>query len=317
MLRSLPDLARTLQAAIGSVVVGQDDAIEHILIAWMTGGHVLLQGVPGVGKTLLARSFARALGLDFGRIQFTPDLMPSDVTGGSIYDFRTQQFRMEPGPVFCQVLLADELNRAPPRTQSALLEAMQERQVTLDGASRPLDPHFFVLATQNPVEQEGTWPLPEAQLDRFLLQVRMTPPSRAHELDLYRRYLTGTLQLTGAREPLAPVLSIESLEAARQTLGAVHVDDSLLEYLHNLTARTRADRRVLVGISPRGALALLAVARARAGLHGRDHLLPDDLKALAVSAWAHRLVPSADADLEGVTSADVVRSILEDVEVPR
>jgi len=317
MLDDLHQLSNRIRDAVGDVVVGQEAAIEDLLIAWLAGGHVLLEGVPGVGKTLLARSFAQALGLEFGRIQFTPDLMPSDVTGGSVYDFRTQQFRVEPGPVFCQVLLGDELNRAPPRTQSALLEAMQERQVTLDGQSRPLDPQFFVLATQNPVEQEGTWPLPEAQLDRFLLCVRMAPPGRAAELTLYKRFLDGRLNLVGAADTISAVATADALAHARGALGAVHVDSTLLDYLHALVDRTRTDRRVLVGVSPRGALALLGAARARAVVHGRDFVMPDDVKDLAVAALAHRLVPTPDAELEGRSAADLVRTALDDIEVPR
>ena len=317
MLDALYTLSQRLRSAVSSVVVGQSDPIEQLLIAWLAGGHVLLEGVPGVGKTLLARSFAQALGQDFGRIQFTPDLMPSDVTGGSIYDFRTQQFRVEPGPIFCQVLLGDELNRAPPRTQSALLEAMQERQVTLDGTTRPLDPLFFVLATQNPVEQEGTWPLPEAQLDRFLLCVRMTTPARDDELVLYRRFLDGALGLTGARERLEAVVDHETLPELRRSISAVHVDHTLLDYLHAIVDRTRSDRRIMVGVSPRGALALLGAARARAVVHRRDHVLPDDLKALAVAALAHRLIPTPDAELEGMTARDLVDAVLDDVPVPR
>jgi len=310
-------LAGRVRTAMGAVVVGQDDAVDALLVAWLAGGHVLLEGVPGVGKTLLARALAQVLGLDFGRVQFTPDLMPADVTGGSIYDFRTQQFRVERGPVFCQVLLADELNRAPPRTQSALLEAMQERQVTLDGTSHALDRRFFVVATQNPLEQEGTWPLPEAQLDRFLLKVTVAPPDRTRELAVYRRFLDGDLTLAGAPKVLAPIVTAEERAGVDASLAAVHVEDSLLDYLHGLVARTRGDVRLLEGASPRAALALLAASRAWAAIQGRDFVIPDDLKQLAPSALAHRLAPAPEAELDGLDANSILAGILDKLEVPR
>ena len=310
-------LAQRVRTAMASVVVGQEATIDALLVAWMAGGHVLLEGVPGVGKTLLARSLADVLGLEFGRVQFTPDLMPADVTGGSIYDFRTQQFRVERGPVFCQILLADELNRAPPRTQSALLEAMQERQVTLDGTSHPLDDRFFVVATQNPLEQEGTWPLPEAQLDRFLLKVVVAPPSAERELAVYRRYLDGRLSLVGS--PQAPEAAVTAEERAgiADALATVHVEDSLLQYLHQLVSRTREDLRLLQGASPRAALALLAASRAWAAIQGRDFVIPDDIKQLAPSALAHRLAPAPEAELDNLDAARILADILDEIEVPR
>lgn len=313
----LQELSGRVRAAIGGLVVGQEDAIDALLVAWLAGGHVLLEGVPGVGKTLLARALAQVLGLDFGRVQFTPDLMPADVTGGSIYDFRTQQFRVEQGPVFCEVLLADELNRAPPRTQSALLEAMQERQVTLDGTSHLLDDRFFVVATQNPLEQEGTWPLPEAQLDRFLLKVTVAPPSRDRELAVYRRFLDGELALTGTPRQLPAIVTPEERAGIAAALAGVHVEESLLQYLHDLVDRTRQDVRLLEGASPRAALALLAASRAWAAIQGRDFVIPDDFKRLAPSALAHRLAPAPEAELDGLDADSILASILDELEVPR
>jgi len=313
----LQALAVRIRTAVSTVVIGQDDSVDALVVAWMAGGHVLLEGVPGVGKTLLARSLAQVLGLEFGRVQFTPDLMPADVTGGSIYDFRTQQFRVERGPVFCEVLLADELNRAPPRTQSALLEAMQERQVTLDGTSHALGDRFFVVATQNPLEQEGTWPLPEAQLDRFLLKVKVAPPDRDRELAVYRSFLSGDLTLAGAPKELAAVVTAEERDAVTAALAAIHVEDSLLDYLHALVDRTRCDVRLLEGASPRAALALLAASRAWAGVQGRDFVIPDDLKHLAPSALAHRLAPAPEAELDGLDADAILTRILDDLKVPR
>jgi MoxR-like ATPase len=307
----------SLRTTLSSVVVGQEAAMDELIAAWLAGGHVLLEGVPGVAKTLLARTFAAALGLDFGRVQFTPDLMPADITGGSIFDFKSGEFRLQRGPLFCQVLLADEINRAPPKTQAALLEAMQERQATMDGESHTLDPRFFVVATQNPVDQEGTYPLPEAQLDRFLLKIKVGYPTAEAEVEVYRRFRDGALPLAGAAPAVEAVVDAGSLATLDTALAAVHVEDGVLTYLQQVIAATRAAPRLAWGASPRAGLALLAVSRAWAAMEGRDFVIPDDLKRMAAPVLVHRLLPTADAELDGWTSERVLDDVLAAVQVPR
>ena len=306
-----------LRAALAGVVVGQEEAADELLAAYLAGGHVLLLGVPGVAKTLLARALAAALGLPFGRVQFTPDLMPADVVGGSLFDFQQRRFTLQKGPIFCAVLLADEINRAPPKTQAALLEAMQERQVTIDGESHPLDEQFFVVATQNPIDHEGTYPLPEAQLDRFLLQVRVGYPSPAAELAIYQRHLQGTLAAGSGPLSLKPVLQGADLVALRAAVRGVHVEEGLLRYLLQVVAETRKSPQLTCGASPRAGLALLGVAQAWAAMEGRDFLLPDDIKRMAIPALAHRLAVTAETELEGTDAAAVLRGILARLELPK
>lgn len=314
---NIAQVTESMRSALGQVIVGQDHALEELLAAWLAGGHVLLEGVPGVAKTLTARAMAATLGLDFGRIQFTPDLMPADITGGSIFDFQRGQFQLQRGPIFCQVLLADEINRAPPKTQAALLEAMQERQVTIDGKAHPLNGGFFVVATQNPLEHEGTYPLPEAQLDRFLLRIVVDYPAAQDELEVYRRYLAGTLPEPGAALDLAAVITPETAATIRQELAAIHVEPKVLAYVHDLVSATRTSPHLAWGASPRAGIALLGVARAWAAMEGRDFVIPDDIKRMVAPVMAHRILTTPEAELDGLDTTKVLDGILARVEVPR
>jgi MoxR-like ATPase len=293
-------------------VVGKRDALELLLMGLLADGHVLIEDFPGLAKTLMARSFAQVCRLDFARVQFTPDLMPSDITGSSIFDQRGGEFEFRPGPIFTNLLLADEINRAPPKTQAALLEAMQERQVTIDGETHQLAPPFLVLATQNPVEYEGTYPLPEAQLDRFLLRVRVGYPSREDELEvLERRRERKTDEVE-----LAPLLDAATLGSLQRAVEEVHVAESVGLYIVDLVTATRENPRVQVGASPRGTLALLKVSRCRAVLSGRDYVTPDDVKAVAVPTLAHRLTLRPEVWVQRIRQDDVVAECLESVPTP-
>lgn len=307
----------TLRTEIAKAVVGQDPAVTGLVVALLCRGHVLLEGVPGVAKTLLVRALASALELDTKRVQFTPDLMPSDVTGSLVYDTRTAEFSFQPGPVFTNLLLADEINRTPPKTQSSLLEAMEERQVTVDGTPRPLPEPFLVAATQNPVEYEGTYPLPEAQLDRFLLKLTIPLPSREDEIDVLTRHATGfdprDLHAAGVR----PVAGPADLEAARAAVAETTVSAEITAYVVDICRATRQSPSLTLGVSPRGATALLAAARAWAWLTGRDYVTPDDVKALALPALRHRVQLRPEAEMEGVTADSVINSVLTQVPVPR
>jgi MoxR-like ATPase len=302
-------VARDVLAEVGKAYLGGTEHVELILTALVARGHVLLEGVPGVAKTTLVKAFAAALGCSFRRVQFTPDLLPSDITGTYVLDARTQTFVLREGPIFAQVILADEINRAPAKTQSALLEAMQERQVTIEGQTRPLEPPFLVLATQNPIEHEGTYPLPEAQVDRFLVKLKMGYPSPNAEKDMLRRY-SGQHDPAGETQRVLPpdgVLRLQSLA------DAVHVSEELFDYVLGLTQFTRNHRRVALGASPRASLQLVHAAKARALLAGRDFVLPDDVKHLAPHVLAHRVMLTADAEMEGVGPASVVREALDRV----
>jgi MoxR-like ATPase len=293
-------------------VVGKRDALELLLLGVLADGHVLIEDYPGLAKTLMARSFARATSLDFSRIQFTPDLMPSDVTGSSVYNQRDADFDFRPGPIFAHLLLADEINRAPPKTQAALLEAMQERQVTTEGETRPLGPPFLVLATQNPIEYEGTYPLPEAQLDRFLLRMSVGYPGRDDEW----RLLAARAERRTDEVELQPVVDRETLLALQRAVEEVHVGDAVGLYVVDVVAATRTAPSVLVGASPRGSLALLKLSRARAALSGRDFVTPDDVKAVAVPALAHRLTLRPELWVQRISGEDVVRERIEAVPTP-
>jgi MoxR-like ATPase len=294
-------------------VVGKRDALELVLLGLLADGHVLLEDFPGVAKTLTALSFSQVLGLRFHRVQFTPDLMPADVTGSSVFDPKTSTFEFRPGPVFCNLLLADEVNRAPAKTQAALLEAMQERQVTADGVTHLLERPFVVLATQNPIEYEGTYPLPEAQLDRFLLRTSFGYPTPDDEWGLLARRMTRRRD----EVELRPVLDAGGLIELQQALEDVHVSEALGRYLVDIVAATRSSSRVQVGASPRGSLALLKLGRARAALAGRDFVTPDDIKVLAAPALAHRLVLKTELWVRGVRPEDVVDELLASVPTPR
>ncbi|MDG5759673.1 MoxR family ATPase [Natronococcus sp. A-GB1] len=297
---------------IGDAVVCDRDFLEEVLVGVVGRGHVLLEDVPGTGKTLTARSVATALGLSFSRIQFTPDLLPTDVTGTHVFDERDRSFEFNEGPLFANIVLADEINRAPPKTQAALLEAMEEGQVTVDGETRPLPDPFFVIATQNPVEQEGTFPLPEAQVDRFLVKTSMGYPDAEGEVELLRR--------RASREEGSPtvstVLEPEKIDALRQVPETVRVEADLLEYVTAVARETRTDGRVEVGVSPRGTQRLFEAARAYAALVGREYVTPDDIKRVAEPVLAHRLVLTPDATVNRVEKSAVVESVLESVPVP-
>ncbi|RDI22229.1 AAA family ATPase [Lentzea flaviverrucosa] len=304
-----------LRAEIGKAVVGNDAAVTSLILALLCKGHVLLEGVPGVAKTLLVRALARALDLSTTRVQFTPDLMPGDLTGSLVYDSHNAAFSFREGPVFTNLLLADEINRTPPKTQSALLEAMEERQVSADGKTRPLPSPFIVVATQNPVEYEGTYPLPEAQLDRFLLKVTMPIPAREHEIDVLTRHASGfdPRDLSS----LSPVASAAHLEAGTAAVRSLTVAPEVIAYVVDVCRATRQSPAVRLGVSPRGATALLAAARAWAWLSGRDYVTPDDVKALARPALRHRLELRPEVELEGVTADGVLDGVLGAVQVPR
>jgi len=294
-------------------VVGKRDALELVLLGFLADGHVLLEDYPGLAKTLAARSFARVLGIGFARIQFTPDLMPSDVTGSSIWNQRDADFEFRPGPIFANLLLADEINRAPPKTQAALLEAMQERQATIDGITHRLERPFLVVATQNPIEYEGTYPLPEAQLDRFLLRTAFGYPARDGEVDVLTRRIDRGMD----EVELRTVLDRETLLEMQRSIETVHVADSVREYCVDLVVATRTSPSAAVGASPRGSLALLKLARCRAALQGRDYTLPDDVKAITVPALAHRVVLRPELWVQRITEEDVVQEVLESVPTPR
>jgi len=302
---------------VAKAVVGQDAAVSGILIALLSRGHILLEGVPGVAKTLLVRSLAAALDIQTKRVQFTPDLMPGDITGSLVYDPHTAEFSFREGPVFTNLLLADEINRTPPKTQASLLEAMEERQVSVDGAPRPLPGPFMVAATQNPVEYEGTYPLPEAQLDRFLLKVELPLPPREDEVLVLQRHASGFDPRDLRAAGLRPVAGPADLDAGAQAVRAVTVAPEIAGYIVDIARATRQSPSLSLGVSPRGATALMATSRAWAWLNGRTFVTPDDVKALAHSTLAHRLALRPEAELEGVGVGSVLASALSAVPVPR
>jgi MoxR-like ATPase len=306
-----------IRAEISRALVGQDEVVDHTLVAILARGHVLLEGVPGLGKTLLVRALGQVLGCIFKRIQFTPDLMPSDVTGGNVFNQKKDAFEFFPGPVFTQLLLADEINRAPAKTQSALLEAMQEHSVTADGVTRPLPEPFFVIATQNPIESQGTYPLPEAQLDRFLFKVNIRHPTQAVEKRVLQNHLAGFDATQLERYGLQRVITAEELLAMQEALKSVRVDEGLLDYITEIVQRTRAHRSIYLGASPRASIALLQTARAQAAAEGREFAIPDDVKSLAPAVLRHRVVLHPDAELEGVSPDDCVEEILREATVPK
>ncbi len=312
-LGQVHELAGRVLDEVERAVVGKREALELGLMGFLADGHVLLEDYPGLAKTLAARSFAQTLSMDFTRIQFTPDLMPSDVTGASIWNQRDGDFELRRGPIFTNLLLADEINRAPPKTQAALLEGMQERQVTIEGETFPLAPPFLVMATQNPIEYEGTYPLPEAQLDRFLLRTAFGYPARADEIEILGR----RVERRSDEVELEVVVDRETLLDMQRAIEEVHVDESVQGYCVDLAAATRDSQSVAVGASPRGSLALLKLARCKAALAGRDFVLPDDVKAVAVAALAHRLVLRPELWVRRVSAEDVVRELLETVPTPR
>ena len=308
---------QSVRAEVAKAVIGQDEACYGLLIGLLTGGHVLLEGVPGVAKTLLVRTLARALDVTTRRVQFTADMMPADVTGSLVYNSQSSEFEFRPGPVFTNILLADEINRTPPKTQAALLEAMEERQVTTDGVSRELPDPFLVAATQNPVEYEGTYPLPEAQLDRFLIKTIVGLPQREQEIDVVVRHANGfdphDLEAAGVQPSAGP----EEIRLARRCVRRVAINPALVGYLVDLARATREAPSVLTGVSPRATTALLSTARAWAWLTGRDFVTPDDIRELAAPTWAHRIALRPEAQLDGAGVHAVLRAALDSVPVPR
>ncbi|MFD1786798.1 AAA family ATPase [Sphingomonas floccifaciens] len=310
-------LAEDIRREVARAVVGQDATIELMLIALFSGGHVLLEGPPGTAKTLLAASFARALGTDFGRIQFTPDLMPGDIIGANLFNFQTSSFTLTRGPIFTELLLADEINRTPPKTQAALLEAMQERTVTIDGTSLPLSDRFTVIATQNPIEQQGVYPLPEAQLDRFLFKQTVDYPSAEEERRIIARHGARGAAMAPEDWGVTPVADATKLSAAVETVAGVRLVDEVTDYILQLIRATRGVADLESGASPRAGVMLAGAARARAAIDGREFVIPDDVKALAPALLRHRLILSPAAEIDGRQIDDVVASIIETIDAPR
>ena len=310
-MQAVHQLAERLIQNVGQVILGKRDVIELTVICLLCQGHLLIEDVPGVGKTMLAKALARSLGGSFKRIQFTPDMLPSDVTGTSIYNQKTGDFEFRPGPIMAQIVLADEINRATPKTQAALLEAMEERQVTVDGVTYPLGPPFLVLATQNPIEYEGTFPLPEAQLDRFLMRVSLGYPSPEQEMAIL-----DAQQFRHPIEQLKQVTTVEALVATQEAIKSVYADKLIKEYIVALVDATRRHPEVYLGASPRGALTLFRAAQARAAIHNRDYVIPDDIKALAPATLGHRIIISPAARLRGTVASDILDELLRTTPVP-
>ncbi len=298
---------------VKKVIVGKEQVLEKVMLAVLANSHILFEDYPGLAKTLMARSFAMSMGCEFSRIQFTPDLLPADITGTYIYNVKTSDFELRRGPVFTNVLLADEINRAPPKTQAALLEAMQERQTTLDGKTHPITDPFIVIATQNPIEYEGVYPLPEAQLDRFLLRLQLGYPSRTEEVEILKR------RMERAQEDvqLEPAADAATILALQKTVEGIHVDDDVLGYVTDIVQATRVQRQIEVGASPRGSLAIFKLARARAVFHGRDYVIPDDVKEVAGPALVHRMIVKAESWVKGVDPRQMVDEILKTIPVPK
>ncbi len=310
-MQEVQTIARRVSDNVEKVIVGKHDEIQLALIAMLCRGHVLIEDVPGVGKTMLARAFARSLGCSFRRIQFTPDMLPSDITGVSIFNQRDREFEFRQGPIFAQIVLADEINRATPKTQSALLEAMEERQVTVDGVTYPMENPFQVLATQNPIEYEGTFPLPEAQLDRFLVRISLGYPGREAEMQIL-----DAQRVAHPVESVEQVVSADELRRAQTLIKDVHISDLIKEYIIGIVTASRQHPDTYLGASPRGSLALYRTSQARAALQGRDYVIPDDVKALAEATLAHRIIISPSARIKSVDARTVVEDLLRTVPVP-
>ncbi|HLX69597.1 MAG TPA: MoxR family ATPase [Verrucomicrobiae bacterium] len=317
-IERLKEVLAQARRETGKVIIGQHDVIDRALIAIFTGNHALIEGVPGVAKTLLVRTLAHVLGTDFARIQFTPDLMPADITGTNVFNIQRNEFSLIKGPIFSSFLLADEINRAPAKTQSALLQAMQERVVTIDRDTHTLPANFTVFATQNPIEYEGTYPLPEAQKDRFMLKITMGAPDRAEELALAQRTMTQEApEALLARGVVQAVIKAEDLAALRETLGLIVMRDELIAYLVDIVRATRQHESVLVGAGPRATQSLIMASRANAAISGRDFVTPDDIKAMSQPVLEHRLILRPEFEIEGLTVAEVIQQILQQIAVPR
>ena len=316
-LSKIKDASARIRAEVAKAIIGQEGALDLLLVAMIAEGHVLLEGVPGTAKTLLARCFAASLSLKFGRIQFTPDLMPGDVLGTNLFDFRTNEFRLTKGPIFTQVLLADEINRTPPKTQAALLEAMNERTVTIDGKTHDLGADFMVIATQNPIEHQGTYPLPEAQLDRFLFKHVLDYPSEEEEATIVARHGNRATMAGIESFGIAGVVGVKELAAMRKTVAGIRLADDLVGYIVALARATREHPSLQFGVSPRAANMLASAARAYAGLAGRDYVIPDDVKLLANPTLRHRVVLAPGAEIEGLDADQVIGQIVEQTPAPR
>ena len=314
---SVESLSGKIRAEVGKAIAGQEHVVEQVLVAILANGHVLLEGVPGVAKTLLVRCLAKTLNLNYGRVQFTPDLMPSDVVGTTVFDPKTTDFKVHKGPIFVNVLLADEINRTPPKTQAALLEAMEERRVTIDGVPYPLPPPFIVFATQNPIDFEGTYPLPEAQQDRFLLKVVVDYPTADAEVDVLKRHHAGFRPQNLDAFGIEPVVSAEELAQMQADVSRVTVEEKIFSYIYEMVKATRNSNDVMVGGSPRAGIALLNCSKAVAALRGRDFVIPDDVKELALPVLRHRVLLRPEAEVEGLSSDRVLRSIIDAQVVPR
>lgn len=314
-LSQLNTAVEQIRATLGSIIVGQESTIDFLIAGLLADGHILLEGVPGVAKTLSAKLVAKSIDAVFSRVQFTPDLMPSDVLGTSVFDPRSASFEYRKGPIFGNIILVDEINRAPAKTQSALFEVMEERQITVDGQTFVMDEPFMVLATQNPIEQEGTYRLPEAQLDRFLFKIEVGYPTLEQEIAILNNQHQHKLD-SGLKE-VKPVLSIEQVKACRAVIKSLHVEPKLVEYIAKITHETRNHKSLYLGASPRASLAMINGAKAVAAMQGRDFVTPDDVVKVAAPVLAHRIMLTADKEMEGLTAADVVGQIIQKIEVPR
>ena len=304
------EIAQEVLSEVSRVIVGYGEILQQLFIALLVNGHVLLEGVPGLGKTVMAKTFAKTLGISFRRVQFTPDLLPSDITGTKIFDQNEGAFVLQKGPLFANIVLADEINRSAPKTQAALLEAMAERQITIEGETLPLDKPFMVVATENPVEMEGTYPLPEAQLDRFIMKVWLDYPSSEEEVDIMRR------QISGESPSVTAITSGEELLAAQKLMNMVYIDDRILKYIRDIVLKTRNHPQIALGCGPRASLVLMKCSKARAAILGRVYVTPDDVRALIMSALNHRILLKPEAELEGLDVKSVLKNIVEDIPIP-